>query len=434
MSKAVISNRIYIKVADREVLEAIKAALTYKLETKVMVRGSKVPKLHIETIRNYSMASTDIISIPRGRVDLIPEGYEIVDKSVTVEVPFPAAKFPLRESQLAVYNEVNGDCFINALVGWGKTFTALHIAKKLGQKALVVTHNTMLRDQWVQEIEHLFGMEAGIIGSGAFDIEDKAIVVGNVQTLAKHSASLSKQFGTIIMDEAHHVPASTFTNIINSSYAKYRIALSGTMVRKDGRHVLFRDYFGATVLKPPQSHTLNPTVKILKTGLHLQGGNWAQKINNLLYDQEYQEYVATVAAAQISKGHKVLVIADRVEFLKSVKEFLGETCLLVTGETSFEDREVVKQLINSGKNSCIAGSRQIFSEGISIDALSCAILASPIANESLLEQIAGRIMRMYPNKLPPELIDLNFSSPSDRKQNDLRLGFYLAKGWDVVAI
>ncbi|MCL5459653.1 DEAD/DEAH box helicase family protein, partial [Loigolactobacillus coryniformis] len=93
---------------------------------------------------------------PQGRTDLIPEGYEILDKRVINEMPFPNPIVDLREGQQVVFDEVDDSCFINALVGWGKTFTALHIARKLGQKTLVVTHTTMLRDQWIKEIKALY--------------------------------------------------------------------------------------------------------------------------------------------------------------------------------------------------------------------------------------------------------------------------------------
>ena len=83
---------------------------------------------------------------------------------------------------------------------------------------------------------------------------------------------------------------------------------------------------------------------------------------------------------------------------------------------------------------CVAGSRQIFSEGISINVLSCVILAVPISNDSLLEQIAGRIMRIHEDKLQPLIIDMNFSGFSDKKQNNDRLSLYMRKGWKIVRI
>lgn len=435
MSKAVISNRIYLNKPP-EGFDAIKKALTYKLEHKGTSRGGK--RIVIEVIKTYKLLPRDILSIPQGRSDLIPEGYEVLDKRITVDMPFPNPRVQLRDAQQEVYDEVNDSCFINALPGWGKTFVALHIARKLSQKTLIVTHNTMLRDQWVEEVEKLFGFTPAVIGSGEFDL-DSAIVVANIQTVTKHAVALAKEFGTIITDEAHHIPASTFTEFIDSSYARYRIALSGTMIRKDGKHILFHDYFGDHVIKPEQSHTLLPVVKILRPGISLTHGEiWAKKINNLLYDPDYQEYIGVVAKTQMAKGHSVLVIADRVEFLNNVKEFIGEQCVLVTGETSFAERKAIGERIETGEITCIAGSRQIFSEGISMNRLSSVILAGPISNEALLEQIVGRIMRNHPykeaNNITPEVVDINFSGPADRKQNQVRFKVYMDKGWEVQSV
>lgn len=425
MTKAVISNRIYMNRPD-EGFDSLKKALTYKIK----IKGPGNTFL-VETIRNYKIIAGNVISIPQGRTDLIPENYTVIDKRTVIDMPFPETKIPLRPEQLLVYEEVNDSCMLNALPGWGKTFTALHIAKKLGQKTLIVTHNAMLRDQWVQEIKQIYDINVGTIGSGEYDI-DHVIVVGNVQTVTKHALALSKEFGTIILDECHHVTATTFTTIIDAMYARYRIGLSGTLTRKDGKHIIFRDYFGDIIHKPPQSHTLDPSIRIIRSGISLTGGAvWATKINNLLYDPDYQEYISVIAKTQVALGHKVLVIADRVDFLTNVKEYIGEKCMLVTGNTEFEERNSISEEIEAGRINCIAGSRQIFSEGISINALSCLILATPISNEALLEQLAGRIMRKHPGKLDPVIIDIHFSGFADRKQNNLRLGVYLEKGWQI---
>ena len=428
MAKAIISNRIYIDNPGILHTKHVINQLTYKIHKNT---GSK-KFTSVETIRNYRSLTSGIISMPQGRVDLIPEGYEIVDKRVLVPVPFPTPKYELRDDQLDVYNQVEDTCFINALVGWGKTFTALHIARKFGQKTLVVTHTTSLRDQWRDEIETLFGMQCGIIGSGHFDIEDHAIVVGNVQSIVKHLDKLQKEFGTIILDEAHHCPATTFSETVDTFYARYRIALSGTMTRKDGKHVMFQDYFGSVVYRPPQSNTINPVVHIVKSNIVLKPNvPWVEKINELTQNDDYRRYISALATYHINNGHSVLVIADRVEFLEKVKEYVGETCLLVTGDTSYEERQYAKEQLLSKAKMCVAGSRQIFSEGISINILSCVILAVPMSNDSLLEQIVGRIMRPHPGKLDPIVVDIQFSGWADRKQNTDRLGLYMKKGWET---
>lgn len=791
--KAIISNRIYFRPSTDKSLKEIMTALTYRIEGKINPRTKIRP---VELIRNYRLLPNGVISIPQGRFDLIPEDFEVEDKRVLHSVPFPNTKYDLREAQLPVYNEVNDTCMINAMVGWGKTATALHIAKKLGQKTLVVTHTTALRDQWVEEVEKLYNFTPGIIGSGKYDIEDHFIVIGNVQTVSKFIPQLSKEFGTVVLDECldyesqidtlefgkkklgvivnnklechvksidlntkkvcykkvlryfknketngikiihsgggsiksttnhsffilnknyeiekikaenlqkgnlliqdrnrhkstniinkewhpfilgmllgdgslayphnnsdsvrltithgedqseylnwkksilssaeptegstisgygtkkvfnistksfydvenwkesiyngksgskikitkelsdiltreswlfmylddgsnednnitfsfcefdevscfnlinslkkifgvenpkfyqckkgfsyirlnkedslsfknqisslvhpsmyyklkgintsniefnfpipnmpifnseycvrkitniypctltggnrynievedthtyfangilvsncHHVPASTFANIIDGMYARYRIGLSGTMNRTDGKHILFKDYFGSIIHRPPQSDTLAPTIKLVPTGVHLTyGAHWAKKINDLLYDEDYQKFVASLAITQINLGHSVLIPADRVEFLNKVKEYIGSDCLLITGETPFEERKQGFAQIDKGEKMCIAGSRQIFSEGLSVNRLSCIILAVPTSNPIILEQIIGRAMRQHPNKLNPVIYDLQFSSPAERKQNNARLAFYVSKGWNV---
>ena len=431
MAKAVISNRIYMDNPGVDATKAIIKALTYKIQKDT---GSK-KFAAVETIKNYKSLPKGILSIPQGRQDLIPEGYEILDKRTLVPVPFPNPKFPLREEQRVVYDEVNDTVFINALVGWGKTFTALHLAHKFGQKTLVITHTAALRDQWAEEVEVLFGIKCGIIGGGELDYEDHFITIANVQTLVKHSTSLAKEFGAVILDEAHHCPATTFAAIIDSFHARYRIALSGTMVRKDQKHVVFRDYFGEHVVKPPQSNTMTPQVKIIKPGITLKpGATWVEKINDLTQNDDYRRFIASVALTQMAAGHSVLVIADRVEFLEKVSEYVGDESVLVVGGSELEERQRAKEQLLSGEKKCVCGSRQIFSEGISVNILSCVILAVPMSNDSLLEQIVGRVQRLHEGKLNPLVIDIQFSGFADKKQNNDRLGLYMRKGWEIISV
>lgn len=429
MPKAVISNRIYIDNPGVDHTKLVLQELTYKIKKDT---GSKQFQA-IETIKNYKVLAKGILSMPQGRVDLIPNGYEIVDKRTYNSVPFPTPKFALRSDQQEIYDKVNDTCFINAKVGWGKTFTALHLARKFGQKTLVITHTTALRDQWIEEAEILFGCKVGVIGSGTFDIEDHFIVIGNIQTIAKRVPDLLKEFGTVIMDEAHHCPATTFAETVDAFPARYRIALSGTMIRKDKKHVLFKDYFGDHVLKPEQANTMTPTIYTVKTGITLKpDGTWVEKINDLMQNESYRKAIAAITLREMEKGHAVLLVASRVEFLARVKEYVGEDCLLVTGDTPFEERQKAKEQLLSGEKHAIAGSRQIFSEGISINRLSCLLLAEPMSNDSLLEQLIGRVQRMFDGKLEPIVIDMQFAGRNDRKQNNDRLAFYLKQGWEVI--
>lgn len=432
--KAVLSNKIYMQ-ADGALIKELVQKLTYKIP---VIRSANGQYNTIETIRNYSIPKQGIIAIPSGRIDLVPVGYEIVDKRVNYECMLPVPLIPLRTDeggQQDVLDKWEDSGILNALVGWGKSFTALWIAFKLGQKTLVVTHNTMLRDQWVKDVKVLFGIDPGVIGSGEY-FTDSPIVIGNVQTLTKLTEKLSNEFGTLIIDECHHCPASTFTAIVSSSKARYKIGLTGTMERKDGKHIMFKDFFGPIVVKPPQSNTLIPKIKIIRSGIKmLPAATYPQKITHLMEDNDYQNYISSIVSALIDKGRKVLVVADRVQFLMAIHRKIGDRSILVTGTTAdFEAREQAKKDIETDEKWCICGSKQIFAEGISINILDTIVLTCPTSNRSLLEQLIGRVQRQHPRKKDCMVIDINFVGQAEKKTNTARLLFYADKGWDVQVV
>ena len=423
--KAVIANRIVMQ-ADSDLHRSIDKELTY-------VIPSHNPLDPPQVISNMGIVSKHLISMPVGRFDLIPKNYEIVDKRIKIPVEFPEFKYELRRSQQDVYDIIEDNCIINAWVSWGKTFTGLAIAGKLGQKTLIVTHTVPLRNQWVKEVEKVYGITSGIIGSGKWDI-DQPIVVGNTQTLYRNISKIQKEFGTIILDEMHHVSSPTFSRIIDTSYARYKIGLSGTIERKDGKHVVFRDYFGSNVLKPPKENYMIPKIHIVTSGIRFMDGSnipWANKVTSLANNDEYKHTVSMLAAAYAARGHKVLVVSDRVHFLKNCAELTGEKAICLTGEVSHEDRETLINKMFTNEKNVMYGTQAIFSEGISIDNLSCLILGTPINNEPLLTQLIGRVIRKREGKINPVVVDIHLKGNTAKRQASNRVGYYMKQGWNI---
>ena len=426
--KAVISNRIYLEVT-REYKEHLSKELTYKIPPQ----NPNDPPI---VIKNMSRVRENLVTIPIGRTDLIPDDYEIVDKRINVPVDFPDFRYDLRESQQAVYNELDDNCIINAWVSWGKTFTGLAIAGKLGQKTLVVVHTVPLRNQWAKEVEKVYGFTPGIIGSGKFDL-DAPIVIGNTQSLYRNIDKIRKEFGTIILDEMHHVSSPTFSKVIDTNYCRYKIGLSGTIERKDGKHVVFRDYFGSKVFKPPKENFMTPIVDIVKSEIRFMDGArtpWANRVTALANNEEYRHTVAMLAAFYAAKGHKVLVVSDRVHFLRTCAELVGEKAICVTGEVPHEQRETLINEINYGNKEILFGTQAIFSEGISVNSLSVLILGTPINNEPLLTQLVGRVIREQEGKQTPVIVDIHLKGNTARKQASNRMGYYMKQGWKISQI
>ena len=386
-----------------------------------------------QMIKNMGLIRTGLISLPVGRIDLIPSNYDIIDKRLKKPEDFPEFMFELRDSQKKVYDEIEDNAIINAWVSWGKTFTGLAIAGKLGQKTLIIVHTVPLRNQWAKEVEKVYGITPGIIGSGKFEI-DAPIVIGNTQSLYRNILKINKQFGTIILDEMHHVSSPTFSKVIDTNYARYKIGLSGTIERKDGKHVVFRDYFGSKVFKPPKENYMVPSITIYPSDIRFMDGQrtpWANKVTQLCNQEEYRHSVSLIAAAYAAKGHKVLVVSDRVHFLKACAELTGDRAICVTGDVAHGDRDILIDEMRSGRKDVLYGTQAIFSEGISVDNLSCLILATPVNNEPLLTQLIGSIIRKKEGKKAPVVIDIHLKGNTARRQASNRMGYYMKEGYKI---
>ena len=426
--KAILSNRIYMS-ADAKQQKLIDRELTYTIPTYNPMEPPTI-------IKNMGRISSKLITVPTGRMDLVPDDYEIIDKRTLVPVEFPKFKFDLRDSQAKVHDSIQDSAIINAFVSWGKTFTAIAVAATLGQKTLVVVHTLALRDQWEKEIEHCLGIKPGIIGSGKFDITP-IIVVANVQTLGKKMKEIQNMFGTLILDEMHHVSAPTFSKIIDKSNARYKIGLSGTLKRKDGKHVIFNDYFGFDVHQPPKENYITPRVVLVKSETRFPDSAkipWANRVNAVAYDEGYQRMISQLASVYAAKGHKVLVVSDRVQFLNRCADLTGNNAICITGELPHEQRDEELKKIKDGTADILYGSQSIFSEGISVNELSCLILGTPINNEPLLIQLIGRVIRKMDGKIQPVVLDIQLKGNTAARQAKARSAVYIKQGYDIKVV
>ena len=415
--------------ADAKQQKLIDQELTYTIPTYNPMEPPTI-------IKNMGRISSKLITVPTGRMDLVPDDYEIIDKRTLVPVEFPKFKFDLRDSQAKVHDSIQDSAIINAFVSWGKTFTAIAVAAKLGQKTLVVVHTLALRDQWEKEIEHCLGIKPGIIGSGKFDITP-IIVVANVQTLGKKMKEIQNMFGTLILDEMHHVSAPTFSKIIDKSNARYKIGLSGTLKRKDGKHVIFNDYFGFDVHQPPKENYITPRVVLVKSETRFPDSAkipWANRVNAVAYDEGYQRMISQLASVYAAKGHKVLVVSDRVQFLNRCADLTGNNAICITGELPHEQRDEELKKIKDGTADILYGSQSIFSEGISVNELSCLILGTPINNEPLLIQLIGRVIRKMDGKIQPVVLDIQLKGNTAARQAKARSAVYIKQGYDIKVV
>lgn len=104
--------------------------------------------------------------------------------------------------------------------GMGKTFLGAYAIANIKQPSLVVVPTTTLKEQWGQRLRrwcsHQKAYSTKIITYNSWDkVKDQ-------------------EWGLVIFDEAHRLPANTFSRLATIR-AKYRIGLSASPYREDGR-------------------------------------------------------------------------------------------------------------------------------------------------------------------------------------------------------
>lgn len=120
--------------------------------------------------------------------------------------------------------------------GSGKTLIGLKIIASKQQPALIVVHRKQLIEQWQERIVTFLGIpqhEIGKIGQGKYK-PGKQVTLATIQSLTKAVTNqanndITKAFGTILIDECHHIPAESYRNTIQQFNSYYLYGLTATL-------------------------------------------------------------------------------------------------------------------------------------------------------------------------------------------------------------
>ena len=110
---------------------------------------------------------------------------------------------------------------------------------------------------------------------------------------------------------------------------------------------------------------------------------------------------------------------------------VGDRAVSVTGDMHFSDREATLNQLKTDEKDILFGTQSIFSEGISLDDLSCLVLGTPVNNDPLLTQLIGRVIRKKEGKKQPIIVDINLKGKTAARQASARMGFYIREGYEV---
>jgi len=150
--------------------------------------------------------------------------------------------FPHQKRALAAWAAAGGRGIVELPTGAGKTVLAVLAIAHAERPTLVVVPTIELLLQWQRVLSEHFDEPVGIIGGGSND--RKRITVITYDSAALQADFLGNQFGLLVCDECHHLPAPGYRFIAAGSIAPYRLGLTATLQRPDGGERLCEELLG----------------------------------------------------------------------------------------------------------------------------------------------------------------------------------------------
>jgi superfamily II DNA or RNA helicase len=338
---------------------------------------------------------------------------------------------------------VNGGRGVVVLpTGAGKTVVAFMALEQAPVRALVVVPTIDLLRQWRDGLIEKAGVPAdqvGVVGGG--ERSARAITVMTYDSAAMPRRSLA-EYGLLIVDEVHHLPAPTYRAIAAKTAAPWRLGLSATPERADGAHLDLAHLIGAEVyrrlpaelarsghiaeyrerrifvdLTPEERYRYDALMAEWKWFLatrrsQLMRGNFFEQLirrsahdpaaRRALQAHHQARMIALNADGKVAQVeellHKhrrehVLVFSEYNAMVRTLSQRLALPA--ITYRTDPEERRLILERFRAGRYTKLATGR-VLNEGVDVPDANVAIVVSGSSATREYIQRLGRVLRPKP--------------------------------------
>jgi superfamily II DNA or RNA helicase len=293
--------------------------------------------------------------------------------------------------------------------GSGKTVVGLSIIAEKRQPALIIVHRKHLAEQWIGRIETFLGIprkEVGRISAGKIKV-GKQITVVLIQSLRKAIADPKQHeglnsFGTILVDECHHVPAETFRDTIERLNTYYLYGLTATPFRKYNDGKLIFTHLGdviAEIKAAEIENHLKTRIVIRDTELNVPFNIKTDKFETLsrilVHDSARNKLIFNDLTRELNSGKRAVVLTERKDHIDTLHQYLKQFYETVTlsGDDSETSRNTKWKILHEGNYQALITTGQYFGEGSDLTNAHCVFLVYPFSFEGKLIQYIGRVQR-----------------------------------------
>ena len=301
----------------------------------------------------------------------------------------------------------------------GKTVIGCYLTIDLGFKTLILAHQIDLLDQFYTTFEELTNLNkistkknpvVAIAKKGnILQLVEQGVdvILSTYQTFistygGERLRQVRDSFGLVEVDECHLVGANMFSQVVTQLNPAFRLGLTATPERKDGRDVLARYALGniQANVTPPQ---LNGVAIMVSTSFDVgQFHSWAIMLNRLAYNKQRNKLIVSYAEHDLKAGHCLVLITERrrqCEELNKMFTEKGIKSVILYG--NIKDRKELLNTIRAGKVPVTIATRKIAQYGLNVPPWSCYYCLSPTNNPPNFYQEMSRIRTPHPGKPQP---------------------------------
>ncbi|WP_245395585.1 DEAD/DEAH box helicase family protein [Anthocerotibacter panamensis] len=169
---------------------------------------------------------------------------------VTLELvaSFQRTPYPHQQEALTAWRQQGRRGVVVLPTASGKTYLAQLAMEATPRSTLVIVPTLDLMHQWYAHLRAAFpDREVGLLGGGSRDTSP--LLVATYDSAAIHAETLGNRYGLLIFDECHHLPGDFYRTVAEYSLAPYRLGLTATPERADGRHTDLEVLIGPEVYR-----------------------------------------------------------------------------------------------------------------------------------------------------------------------------------------
>lgn len=154
---------------------------------------------------------------------------------------------PHQREALAAWKKAGRRGVLVLPTGSGKSYLAELAIADAARSTLILAPTIDLMNQWYDLLCTSFQREVGLIGGGYYDVQP--ITVTTYDSAWIHMERLGDRFGLIVFDECHHLPGPSYAHAAECALAPFRLGLTATPERSDGRESLLDQLVGPVALR-----------------------------------------------------------------------------------------------------------------------------------------------------------------------------------------